>query len=477
MKAELLQANRVWLLTPENEVAFKQIWGCILKYLGYDLNVSLEDLEHGTNLVNSKSEVQLNGMSNEEVATKKDKRSKKGEELGRSAGETVEWLRGVEACDLPPAYTTEYTRCLCMRLQGLNSGEKEPVPRIQNGNAPGKHQHKTLVRQHHEMGKSKPEEIHQSIYRALRNDIIDNSLLRFCRARRFNVHDTLEMFFKAMNWRQHQYPLDTYIYDGDTEVYFEGKHPEFIEEFKLNQVYIRGQDKFGYPVVVIRVKEHFRHNCPDADFERFICLIIENTRLCTKDFQRGTDSASILFDMTGFTLKNADLAAIKFLITALEANYPECLGSVCVHNAPWVFNTVWKLIKGWVNPDITKKIHFTNSIKDLEKFIPVENIPARLGGKDDFTPKYIVGTHEDSDKKQKDSRYDTLIKERGETFMMFVEATIKWIDAKTPEQSKQYLEHKIKLGILSAQNYIQLDPYLRSRGVFDRNGAIGPIGY
>lgn len=291
------------------------------------------------------------------------------------------------------------------------------------------------------------------------------------------MHDIIEMNIKALHWRNELHPGDKWLFDGDTEVFFGGKHPEFIDAFKLNQAYIRGKDKLGNPIVVIRVKEHFRHNCPDQDFERFICLIIEMTRICLKDFQECVDSGSILFDMTGFSLRNADLAAVKFLVTALEANYPECLGSIWVHNAPWIFNTVWKIIKGWLHPDIAKKIHFTNSVEDLNFFVDMENIPSRLGGKDDFVPKYIEPTHESSDKRPKNSSYEILIKERDEIRMMFIESSIRWIESKTPEESNKYLERKIRLGLLSAQNYIELDPFLRSRGIFDRTGAIGPIGY
>ena len=32
-----------------------------------------------------------------------------------------------------------------------------------------------------------------------------------------------------------------------------------------------------------------------------------------------------------------DYAPVKFMIKCFEANYPECLGAVLVHKAPWVF--------------------------------------------------------------------------------------------------------------------------------------------
>lgn len=142
-----------------------------------------------------------------------------------------------------------------------------------------------------------------------------------------------------------------------------------------------------------------------------------------RDYQDGVDTGSILFDITGFTLKNADLATIKFPVTALEANYPECLGRIWIHNAPWVFNTVWKLIKGWLDLVIAGKIRFTNSVKDFLKFVEIEHIPSNLGGKDNFEMKFIPPTHEANDTLPKIVQYESLINERDE-----IESTTKWIE-------------------------------------------------
>ena len=41
--------------------------------------------------------------------------------------------------------------------------------------------------------------------------------------------------------------------------------------------------------------------------------------------------------MTGFGMANMDYTPVKFMIKCFEANYPECLGAVLVHKAPWLF--------------------------------------------------------------------------------------------------------------------------------------------
>ncbi len=41
--------------------------------------------------------------------------------------------------------------------------------------------------------------------------------------------------------------------------------------------------------------------------------------------------------MTGFSIANMDYNFVKFSTNIFEANYPETLGYILIHNAPWVF--------------------------------------------------------------------------------------------------------------------------------------------
>jgi hypothetical protein len=42
--------------------------------------------------------------------------------------------------------------------------------------------------------------------------------------------------------------------------------------------------------------------------------------------------------MTDFSLANMDYSPVKFMIKCFEANYPESLGVVLIHKAPWIFS-------------------------------------------------------------------------------------------------------------------------------------------
>ena len=63
--------------------------------------------------------------------------------------------------------------------------------------------------------------------------------------------------------------------------------------------------------------------------------------------------------------------------------YPETMGKFYIINAPYIFTTVWSVIKGWLDPVTVEKIKILGSgyINELQEQIPIENLPESLGGK------------------------------------------------------------------------------------------------
>lgn len=79
-------------------------------------------------------------------------------------------------------------------------------------------------------------------------------------------------------------------------------------------------------------------------------------------------------------MANMDYAPVKFMIKCFEANYPESLGTVLVYRAPWLFNTIWAIIRGWLDPVVAGKVHFCRNVEELEAFVPKSQIPTECGG-------------------------------------------------------------------------------------------------
>lgn len=316
-------------------------------------------------------------------------------------------------------------------------------------------------------------EIHQALTKVLRNDLVDNLVLKFIRARKWDTDKALAMMFKSLNWRYHEFPTDDWLMESDGPSYLNGTNKGFIKNFTTEKSWIKGRDKNNNPIFMFQAKKHLTSDSPLPQNQRYAVVTIEWVRLFLKEVSESVDTCTIVFDLTGFSLKNADYATIKFLADVFEAHYPETLGFILIHNAPWIFSTVWNIIKNWLDPVVASKIHFTKDAKELSKFIDPTLIPDYLGGEDTTRGYYPIPEPKDEfPPKRKDAEYARLRRERDLLLVRFFETTKKWIESTNPQVSDKYLKDKLDLNIALSSNYIQLDPYIRNPGIYDRDHSL-----
>eukprot|EP00622_Pseudochattonella_farcimen_P001645 FR736393.1.p2 GENE.FR736393.1~~FR736393.1.p2 ORF type:complete len:137 (+),score=9.34 FR736393.1:1-411(+) len=72
----------------------------------------------------------------------------------------------------------------------------------------------------------------------------------------------------------------------------------------------------------------------------------------------------VLFDMTGWTRQNSDIATVKRLIKILSVHYPDRLGTAIIFNAPWIFGAVWAVITPFLEAVTRQKVRFIKARKD-----------------------------------------------------------------------------------------------------------------
>ena len=174
--------------------------------------------------------------------------------------------------------------------------------------------------------------------------------------------------------------------------------------------------------------------------------------------------------MSGFSLANMDYTPVKFMIKCFEANYPESLGSVLVYKSPWVFQGVWKIIRGWLDPVVANKVHFASSVDDLQQWIPRSQISKELGGDEDYTYKYPEPVEGESSRMQDSTAKEAIKGERSELIKSYESETLNWISGEDAGEGRTRLAQRI------AENYWKLDPYVRARSLYDRSGVIGEGG-
>src|SRR5947207_10001932 len=91
------------------------------------------------------------------------------------------------------------------------------------------------------------------------------------------------------------------------------------------------------------------------------------------------------------------------------------------------FLGIWNVIKGWLDPVVADKIHFTRTLEDLEEFIPRSRILKELGGDDDFVYRYVEPEPGDNIKQQDTVKRDVLMAARSRHVEEFQDATLYWI--------------------------------------------------
>ncbi|KAI0895071.1 phosphatidylinositol transfer protein CSR1 [Annulohypoxylon nitens] len=328
-----------------------------------------------------------------------------------------------------------------------------------------------------------PEQIRATIWSMVKHDHPDALLLRFLRARKWDLQRALVMLMSTMNWRCSDAHVDDIImakgeeFAAVNEKSGDAKSKKLAEDFlaqlRMGKSYCYGADKAGRPICIVRARLHKAGEQSEEGLELFTVYLIETTRFM---LSHPVDTACVLFDLTGFSYANMDYTPVKFMIKCFEANYPESLGVVLVHKAPWVFQGIWKIIKGWLDPVVASKVHFTNNLSDLEEFIDSKRIPTDLEGTSGYSYKYKEPVPGENAKMQDTETKEKLLQERELLYEEYESKTLEWINE--PDAGKRAVLHAERDAVAKnlREQYWRLDPYLRSRSYYDRVGVIKPDG-
>lgn len=512
--------GRIQSLNGEQEIALKQSWAALLKYWGYDVEMSIQDIHTKNAFVASTVTQELTRVStnasNATTSSLKKKKSLFGrkradvevpgvvsrERTNKMKNSHLERYSKVEKVSESIRYLyadhygeisddeegsnneksdAESIETFYSTMTSFNTNEdleKESLPAKQWTKPSSASQFSgSTVKTNKDifpfMKQYNPKVLHNSMMVLCRNDLFDNVLLRYIRARKYLVPDAIRMFANSLDWKTKGYKPNQLVEEGDAPAYVRGTHKGFVKNFTVGKSVIRGHDKNDNPLFIFQSRKHFASDSPLEETERFALLIIEWCRLFLREVNESVDTCTVMFDLTGFSLKNADNAPVNFLTAMFEAHYPESLGIVIIHNAPWIFSTVWNIIKNWLDPVVASKIHFTKGFEDLNKHVDAKFIPVELGGVDDAETSYTRPSEEHTRPiKAKDARYRQLKRERHELHMKFLDTTKKWVESSNSDVSSQYLKDKIYLSYQISDNYIELDPYIRNPGIYDRNGTL-----
>jgi len=176
--------------------------------------------------------------------------------------------------------------------------------------------------------------------------------------------------------------------------------------------------------------------------------------------------------MTDFSMANMDYTPVKFMIKCFEANYPESLGTVLVYRAPWVFNAVWSILRGWLDPVVAGKVHFAKTVDELSNYIPRSQIPTEQGGDEKWEYKYPEPVPGENDKMKEEGPKLELQTERQQIVDKYEATILEWIHAGDSASLEDKRKERDAVAEQLRVNYWKLDPYVRARSLYDRMGVL-----
>lgn len=117
-------------------------------------------------------------------------------------------------------------------------------------------------------------------------------------------------------------------------------------------------------------------------------------------------------------------------------------------------------------------MHFTNTLKDLEEFIAADKVPDDLEGTSGYSYQYVEPVPGENAKMKDIETKQKLVKEREALYEEYESKTIEWINETDATKRAALHSERDAVAKQLREQYWRLDPYLRSRSLYDRIGVI-----
>ena len=211
-------------------------------------------------------------------------------------------------------------------------------------------------------------------------------LLRFLRARNFDVNAARDMYANAEKWKE-SIELDR-LYEE-----FEFEERDVVAKHGW-RMYFHKTDRLGRPIFIqdlsnLEPDKVFTHTTPDRIVRNFAVTLEHAVRYkyhaCTEKQGHLVDDNYMVLNVAGLGLGTfwSMKGQLQQLLSILDDNFPELSGRVQIINAPYLFTTVWSYIKGWLPAQTASKIDIAGSdyLPKVASYVDMEAWPKHLGGK------------------------------------------------------------------------------------------------
>ncbi|KAG5184820.1 phosphatidylinositol transfer protein PDR16 [Tribonema minus] len=182
-------------------------------------------------------------------------------------------------------------------------------------------------------------------------DLDDQCLLRYLRARQYDLPKASAMLQHTLDWRR----------DFGVQKILSGDIMETIRrENATGKIYVRGEDTQGRVCLIMRPSQENTHMHDDQ--MKHLVYQMERARLTLQRKTSGMGKLCMVIDYAGYSLRNAPpMRTSRSTLNIVQDHYPELLGVSYMMNPPYIFTGFWKIIYPFIDHVTRQKFVFVNS--------------------------------------------------------------------------------------------------------------------
>ncbi|KAF8510073.1 CRAL-TRIO domain-containing protein [Hysterangium stoloniferum] len=227
----------------------------------------------------------------------------------------------------------------------------------------------------------------------------DWTLIRFLRARSFNVKEAKTMLIKCQEWRKSVEGIGIDALYDEMDIFDYPERETIAKFWPTDKVSNSVSSMFFMINWIITARSPplrayvgkgrlYQEVDPKIHWRSLLVMLESFVRelmpACAKTSGKPVDGTCIIVDFNGFGLRQ--FWKMKYLmkdaLQIAQDYYPETMGRVIFINTPATFSMIWAVIKPWLSQITASKVEILGSnINTLLEYVDAENLPSSFGGK------------------------------------------------------------------------------------------------